>query len=226
MTKPLLTELQKNLGYEFKEASLLDRALTHRSASPLNNERFEFFGDSILGVVVSEYLFHQFPKASEGQLTRLRAKLVKKESLSIIAKKFSIETYVTLGQGEKHTGGAQRASIQADAIEAIIAAIYLESGIEKVKECIYEWYQDIFAGLTLKDEIKDPKTQLQEYLQGKRQDLPVYQVVECQGPQHEQNFTVSCDVSGFDKQIGKGKTRRAAEQESAQKMLEVIRGRN
>ncbi|MAZ44790.1 MAG: ribonuclease III [Legionellales bacterium] len=223
MPKPPLIELEKNLGYSFKDQSLLEIALMHRSSGAPNNERLEFFGDSILGFVISEYLFQQFPKASEGQLTRLRARLVKKETLSIIAKSFEIEKFVTLGPGELQAGGAQRSSIQADAVEAIIAAIYLESGIEAAKSCIHSWFAAIFDGLSMKDVQKDPKTQLQEWLQSKHLSLPEYELKECDGPAHRQIFTIECLVEGYPPQSGIGKSRRIAEQEAAGKMLEVIK---
>jgi ribonuclease-3 len=223
MTKPSFSELESHLGYSFSNISLLERAMTHRSVGPDNNERYEFFGDAILGVIISEYLFAQFPTASEGQLTRLRAKCVKKETLSEIAKRFSIENYIVLGPGEKQTGGAQRSSIQADAMEAIIAAITLEADLKTAKACILKWYAPILGALTLKDEKKDPKTQLQEWLQSKKLALPEYELEDCQGPDHRQHFVIRCQVEGQDNQIGEGKSRRVAEQEAARKMMEAIR---
>ena len=216
--------LEEVIGYNFKDKTLLNCALTHRSMGSEHNERFEFMGDSILSVVISEHLFHRFEHASEGQLTRLRARLVKKETLSEIAAKFNMEAHILLGPGEKRSGGAQRSSIQADAVEALMAAILLDSDMATTKQMVLEWFSEHLNDLTLKDERKDPKTTLQEWLQSRKLPLPVYEVVSCEGPAHSQNFEISCQVEEYPDQKGQGLSRRAGEQDAAQKMLEIIRG--
>ncbi len=220
MREPL-SQLQQKIGYSFSDISLLETAMTHRSAGMKNNERSEFLGDSILGFIIADHLFHQFPGADEGQLSRLRASLVKKETLASIGKSLSIGNYLKLGQGELRSGGHTRDSILADAVEAVIAAIYLDAGYQKARDFIFELFKEKLEEVTLEKGRKDPKTRLQEYLQSHSIELPVYEIVESSGPQHRQQFKVSCAI----KQeklvtIGSGSSRRKAEQDAASRMLE------
>lgn len=215
-------ELSRKLGYHFKNPHLLKMALTHRSSSEENNERFEFLGDSIVNFVMAEALFHQFPQADEGDLSRWRATLINRETLGTIGKQFELGRYLHLGLGELKSGGHDRLSIVSCAMEAIIGAIYLDSGFDVARECILRWYQPLLTSLTSASSHKDPKTQLQEYLQSQHLPLPVYEVESVEGEAHQQLFVVSCTTQGK-KIFGKGTSRRRAEQEAAENMLGVIK---
>jgi len=216
-----LKRLQIDLNYHFSNPKLLDTALSHRSIGINNNERSEFLGDSILGFVIADQLFHKFPQADEGQLSRLRASLVKKETLADIARQLSIGSYLKLGAGELRSGGHARSSILADALEAIIAAIYLDSDYEQARQFILELYDTHLQQLTLTKGQKDPKTRLQEWLQSQKMELPVYEVIKSSGPQHKQQFVVSCSIKSMKiSTTGKGESKRKAEQDAAEKMLE------
>ena len=218
-----LARLTKKLGYEFNDASLLQQALTHRSAKGAHNERLEFLGDSILGFVIAEALFEQFPKHDEGDLTRMRSSLVKGVTLAEIARDFSLGECLILGPGELKSGGHRRESILEDAIEAIIGAVYLDSGIERCKVLILSWFYSRLRAIKPGNEQKDPKTRLQEYLQGRKIPLPSYDVVDTTGQSHNQEFTVRCQTSVIDDEvIAKGTSRRKAEQEAAQQILALI----
>ena len=213
--------LQSRLGYQFSNESLLNVALTHRSIGQRNNERFEFLGDSIIGFIIADHLYHKFNTADEGQLSRLRAALVKKETLADIARDLELGKYLQLGAGELKSGGHARASILADAVEAIIAAIYLDSDYPTVRNFVSTLYQDRLEGISLKLSDKDPKTRLQEVLQSNKIDLPVYKVIDASGPQHKQLFLVNCAISSLSlTATGKGSSKRKAEQDAAQNMLE------
>lgn len=215
--------LQKCLGYQFQDPNLLKIALTHCSAGNPNNERFEFLGDSFINVIMAETLYKKFTQASEGQLTRLRAACVKGETLATIAQDFQLGDYMRLGSGELKSGGAHRPSILADALEAVIAAIYLDSNFETAKALILTWYAPRLEELSLETTQKDPKTQLQELMQGKKQPLPTYTVIELHGDSHDQSFTVSCEVALLPEPvIGQGASRRKAEQEAARFVLELL----
>ena len=221
--KSSLNNLQKILGYQFKDISFLELALTHRSKGANNNERLEFLGDAILGFVVAELLYAQYQTALEGHLSRFRASLVKKETLADIARGYSLGDYLQLGPGELKSGGFRRDSILADTMEAIFGAMYLDGGIEAVRALIERSLADRLATLSIAAEHKDPKTRLQEYLQGKKSPLPEYEVVGTHGDEHEQIFEVHCRVSGLDSPVeGKGTNRRGAEQAAAQKALELL----
>ena len=221
MREPL-NRLQSILKYEFTNAELLETATTHRSVGIRNNERSEFLGDSILGFVIADQLFHQFPAADEGQLSRLRASLVKKETLALISRDLSIGKFLNLGQGELKSGGHSRDSILADAVEAIIAAIYLDSDYETARQFILDLYRNQLQQISLVKGQKDPKTRLQELLQSRKMELPVYEVIEATGPQHKQQFVVSCLVEGLGTAVkGTGDSKRKAEQDAAQKVLEA-----
>ena len=220
MREPL-NKLQSAINYSFTDPGLLETSLTHRSVSMRNNERSEFLGDSILGFVIAEQLFLKFTQADEGQLSRLRASLVKKETLAAISRELSIGKFLKLGQGELRSGGHHRDSILADAFEAIIAAIYLDGGYEKARHFILQIYRHRLETVTLEKGDKDPKTRLQELLQSRKIDLPEYLVLDASGPQHKQQFTVSCKIASQSREsIGRGESKRKAEQAAAEKMLE------
>lgn len=220
-----MTELgrfQSRLGYRFDESALLEQALTHRSRGGGNNERLEFLGDSILGFVVAEALFRQFPKASEGELTRMRASLVRKPALAGIARELDMGPHLHLGGGELRSGGAGRDSILADALEAVIGAIYLDSGIEAATGVMLRLF-DILLESTSPDIIKDPKTRLQELLQKRGLDLPVYEVVQQEGKPHKLRFVIECCAGeAGDRYRGEGRSRREAEQRAALRAIEDL----
>lgn len=215
MNQPL-SRLERKLGYSFKDPDLLQLALTHRSYAGRNNERLEFLGDAILNFVAGEALFDGFPQAREGQLSRLRARLVKGETLAILARGFELGDYLRLGSGELKSGGFRRESILADALEAVIGAIYLDAGMDVARERVLAWLDEQLAGLTLVDTNKDPKTRLQEFLQSRAAELPRYEVVDIQGEPHCRTFFVQCEVALLtDKTCGQGASRRIAEQVAA-----------
>ena len=218
-----LISLEQKLDYTFRNPSLLDNALTHRSHSGANNERLEFLGDSILNFIVAEMLFAHFPQASEGDLSRLRAALVRGETLAEIAREFSIGDYLNLGEGELKSGGFRRASILADALEAVIGAIYLDNGIDTCKTCVRRWMDGRINDLSLATGEKDAKSQLQEWLQARKKPLPIYTVADTQGDLHDQLFTVSCSVSLIDEITqATAPNRKTAEKEAAQVMLQKL----
>ena len=219
----ILERLQTVLGYQYQDAGLLQQALTHRSAYYKHNERLEFLGDSVLGFIISDALFRQFPEVPEGDLSRMRATLVKGLTLAEIAREFELSECLILGPGELKSGGFRRESILADTVEALIGAMYLDSDIEKTRERVLAWYASRLATIEPGIGQKDAKTQLQEWLQGRKQPLPLYQVVEVKGEAHNQEFTIHCVIEGLDHPVeGKGTSRRKAEQEAAQKALEQL----
>lgn len=213
--------LEQALGHRFGDRDLLRLALTHRSVSgSRNNERLEFLGDSVLGHVIAAELFTRFPRASEGELTRVRARLVNGEALSRIAGGFSLGQYILLGPGELKSGGFRRGSIQADALEALIGAIHLDAGLETARRCILAWYAPLLAELRIDEVSKDPKTRLQEFLQGRGLPLPRYDVLETTGKAHAQKFRVACMADGLDAAVEAwGDSRRIAEQVAAAEVL-------
>ena len=214
---------ENSIGYTFKDKSLLQLALTHRSASKKNNERLEFLGDSILGFVVAEELFNRFPSASEGELSRIRAKLVNAESLVQLAKNMQFSTAINLGAGELKSGGKHKSSILADAVEAVIGAIYLDSGMETCRVRVLSWYQSRLDGISLDVVHKDSKTLLQEILQSRGNALPVYTIESVEGEAHDQTFIVKCRISLLSEStVGSGKNRRLAEQQAASKALQAL----
>ncbi len=215
-----LDQLAAMIGYRFKATSLLEEALTHRSKGALNNERLEFLGDAILGFVVAEALFARYPKESEGVLTRFRASLVKKETLAEMARGYQLGDYLRLGPGELKSGGFRRDSILADAMEAIIGAIYLDSDMATARDFVLRSLGDRFEHLRIQ---KDPKTQLQEFLQARRLPLPRYSVLGTRGTDHDQHFEVQCVVEGLaEPALGSGNSRRKAEQAAAQQALDAL----
>ncbi|MEE8429311.1 MAG: ribonuclease III [Gammaproteobacteria bacterium] len=216
-------KLSRILGYEFEDRELLEVALTHRSASSRNNERLEFLGDAILGSVIAEQLYRRFPDAAEGELSRLRATLVRKETLAEVARSLELGDFLRLGSGEKKSGGSRRDSILADALESIVAAIYLDRGIELCHGFILTIYDERMINLSKEEVLKDPKTRLQEYMQANRMELPNYEIVEVSGKDHAQIFSVECRALGMGRtSTGKGSSRRRAEQSAAQSMLEKL----
>lgn len=219
-----LEKVSQLFDYQFKDKSLLTLALTHRSMGSKNNERLEFLGDSILGMVISSELFTRFPNEKEGVLTRLRSSLVKGETLSEIAAELNLGEFIQLGSGELKSGGYRRASTLADAVEAIIGAIYLDSyaehGIKKIEKIILSVFKNRINDCEPGGILKDPKTRLQEYLQAKNLALPTYSVVSVSGKEHLQTFKVSCSIEGFHNHVvATGGSRRKAEQAAAEKAL-------
>jgi ribonuclease-3 len=218
-----LDDLQRALGYTFKDVSRLELALTHRSKGSNNNERLEFLGDAILGFVVADMLYSHFGQSPEGQLSRFRAALVKKDTLAKVARSFSLGDYLLLGSGELKSGGFRRDSILADAMEAILGAIYLDGGLVPARALIERALSERLTQLSETMELKDPKTQLQEYLQARRLPLPQYEVSATEGDEHNQRFEVTCTVSGIEQPIiGTGTSRRKAEQSAARQALDVL----
>jgi ribonuclease-3 len=219
--------LKARLDYEFANDDLLLQALTHRSAPGSNNERLEFLGDSVLQLVMSELAFEKRPDATEGRLSRIRSSLVKDKTLSEIAMELDIGEHLLLGAGERKTGGHRRASILADALEAIFGAIYLDAGFEAARAVIMRAYGDRVRKLPEKAERRDPKSRLQEYLQGRQLALPEYRMERVTGKAHKQSFEVSCSVAEPQgRTFGKGTTRRDAEQQAAAALLDMIEGRD
>jgi ribonuclease-3 len=215
--------LFSSLGYQFIDLSLLQQALTHRSVGKLHNERLEYLGDAVLGMCIAEVLYLKFPKQPEGKLTRMRSNLVKGHTLSAIARELSLGTFILLGSGEMKSGGHRRDSILADAVEALLGAIYIESGLDAVKVVIERLFASRIAKLDPNIQIKDNKTQLQEYLQSRQIELPNYEVLAISGKDHAQTFQVRCTVDSLNlAETATGKSRRIAEQEAAKTILEKI----
>lgn len=217
----------KNLGYDFHQPALLRQALTHRSHSVPNNERLEFLGDSVLNFVVALRLYDSFPKLSEGELSRLRANLVNQASLFEVADKLHIGDFIAFGEGELKSGGFRRPSILADALEAVFGAVFLDGGFGAAENLVGNLFADKIAALDPKAVAKDAKTQLQEWLQGRKIALPAYNVSNIRGEAHDQTFCVECSVASMHvKASGEGASRRAAEQAAAAKVFEQITQRD
>lgn len=218
-----LDRLCRSLGYTFRDTSLLETALTHRSVGGCNNERLEFLGDAVLSFAISAELYRRFPTANEGTLSRLRAALVKGDTLARIALDLELGEYLHLGSGELKSGGFRRESILADALEAIFGAVYLDSDIERARQLILALYEDRIEAVQPAANLKDPKTRLQEYLQARRLPLPTYSVVALEGAAHEQTFTVTCAVTGLaEPTIASAASRRKAEQVAADLALRAL----
>ncbi len=217
-----LDSLQAKLSYQFQDSSLARLALTHRSASKTHNERLEFLGDALLDFIVGEILYAKYPEASEGELTRMRAALVKKSSLADMAKAIRLGDHLVLSKGEAGSGGRRRASVLADTLEALVAAVYLDGGIERCSELVVRLAGERFD----KPESvgnKDFKTQLQERMQAQGEELPVYRVLETRGEAHAQEFLVECAVEALPTaQQGTGSSKRIAEQEAARRTLQLM----
>lgn len=218
-----LDGLQRAIGYRFTRPELLSQALTHRSFGSPHNERLEFLGDSVLNCVTAIALFDRFNDLREGDLSRLRANLVRQEALHRVADSLHLGDYLNLGEGELKSGGHRRPSILADALEAIFAAVYLDAGFEAARSVIDRLYAPALAALDPARALKDPKTALQEWLQGRRMPLPRYSLAATRGEAHQQEFEVECEIAGLGlKTRGNGVSRRAAEQQSAQRALELL----
>lgn len=218
-----LDRLQRKLGYQFNQVEWLAQALTHRSAGAKNNERLEFLGDAILNLTIGEALYHQFPQCHEGELSRMRANLVKEQTLAILARQFELSDHMVLGSGELKSGGFRRESILSDCVEAIIGAISLDSELSTTQQIVRNWYQNLLADIKPGDNLKDAKTRLQEYLQGHHLPLPNYNVVEITGEAHCQVFKVECRIENDDNvYYGTGTSRRKAEQAAAERILKQL----
>ncbi|AMO68103.1 ribonuclease III [Zhongshania aliphaticivorans] len=224
MSLASLDEVCQKIGYHFKDSELLTMAMTHRSFSAVNNERVEFLGDSLLNMIIAEALYLRFPDVDEGDLSRIRSLLVSGKTLATVAVEFELGRFLRLGAGEKNSGGQRRASTLADAVEALIGAIYLESGFEVCRERVLAWFAPRLASLNPEVSHKDPKTRLQEFLQGRKQPLPDYQLVETAGADHQQTFIVSCSISLLKSSVSaSGSSRRKAEQAAAEKVLLALK---
>src|SRR4051812_17468712 len=215
-----------SLGHDFLHPELLRQALTHRSFGSDHNERLEFIGDSVLNCVVALALFEQFPTLPEGDLSRLRANLVRRETLFRIANRLDLGPALRLGEGERQSGGVGRPSILADGLEAIFGAIFVDAGFDAARKAIMGVYATELAAIDLETSAKDPKTRLQELLQARRLPVPEYSIAEVQGKAHVQNFQVRCDIPALQiSATGSGSSRRAAEQEAAARAYEQALGR-
>lgn len=225
-----MNDLQNKLGYQFTHKQLLQQALTHRSYSAAHNERLEYLGDSVLSLSIATQLFSLLPQASEGDLSRIRAHLVRESTLHQLALKLELNRYLYLGEGEKHSGGATRPSILADALEAVIGAIYLDGGFLCAAHFIGEIFKTLLES-PVSEMInwgKDAKTALQEWLQGQHLPLPRYSIINTQGALHDQTFEVDCILPAplSVHTVGKGSSRRVAEQAAAQEALKQIQMQN
>ncbi len=218
-----LTALQGRLGFTFTDAGLLQRAVTHKSFGSDQNERLEFLGDSVLNLAVSDLLFKLFDHQDEGELTRVRAHLVRQDTLHKLALTLDLPLVMRLSEGEAKGGGAQRPSILADALEAIIGAIYLDGGFDQAKALVFRLFEPLVGQTTSEVWRKDPKTALQEWLQGRKLAIPKYRIEATRGKAHEQHFTVVCEVVAKGWSVtGEGPSRRAAEQVAAQQALDRL----
>lgn len=219
-----LDQLQARLGHVFADARLLQEALTHRSFGQPNNERFEFLGDSILNCVIAIALFERFGELREGELSRVRASLVRQDALHRIALDLDLGDCLRLGEGELKSGGSRRPSILADAVEALFAAVFLDAGFAAAKAVVDRLYAPLLAEVDPLKPSKDPKTALQEWLQGRRIPVPTYSMVQVIGEAHAQEFEVACEIPKLGvRTLGRGPSRRIAEQQSAELALAAVR---
>lgn len=218
-----LKQLCERLEYEFRDPSLLELALRHRSVGGRHNERLEFLGDGLLNFVIADELYVRRPKSSEGELSRYRASLVREDTLAELAAELELGDFLILGSGELKSGGYRRGSTLADAFEAVIGAVYLDSGFEPARQLVLRLYRDRLEHLPAQAGQKDPKTRLQEWLQGRQRNLPEYVVSDTIGQAHAQTFVVECHVDGLDAPtVGRGTSRRRAEQAAAEAALEQL----
>lgn len=219
----LLQALQARMGHRFAQPRLLDRAVTHRSFSSHHNERLEFLGDAVLSLAVSQLLFERFADSDEGDLTRVRAHLVREQSLHRVALELGLSEVVRLSEGEARAGGALRPSILADAVEAIIGAVHLDAGFDAALSLVRRWFGELIERGDPEQWGKDPKTELQERLQARRLPVPAYRIRATRGQAHAQTFEVECEVAAYALAVvAEGRSRRAAEQEAARRMLERL----
>lgn len=216
-------KLAQHLGITFNNPELLEMALRHRSAGNMNNERLEFLGDAVLNLVIANQLYALRSKAPEGELSRWRASLVREESLAIIARELDLGNYLVLGSGELKSGGFRRDSILADALEAMIGAVYLDQGFVAAQALLVRLFERLLHDLPDAASLKDPKTRLQEWLQGNKRELPTYEVTKIRGQAHKQVFEVTCRLSDARQiTIGSGSSRRKAEQSAAESMFDLL----
>ncbi len=221
---PRIDSLQKRLGHRFEQPQLLERALTHRSFGSDHNERLEFLGDAVLSLAISGLLYERFSGSDEGDLTRVRAHLVREDSLHRTALQLGLPEVLRLSEGEARTGGALRPSILADAVEALIGATFVDGGYEPASALVRRLFGDIIAGTDAGSWTKDAKTELQEWLQGRRLPVPVYRITATRGQAHAQTFDVACEVPALGlSESGEGRSRRQAEQEAARRMLTSLK---
>ena len=221
-----LQALQKRLQHEFASPRLLTQALTHRSFSSDHNERIEFLGDSVLNLAVAGLLYEELSSLPEGDLSRARANLVKQDTLHQVALVLGLPNLLRLGEGEAKSGGANRPSILADALEAVIGAVYLDAGFVKADQLVRRLFKNVEINSHMQAIGKDPKTELQEWLQGRKMNLPIYRVVGTLGAAHQQTFDVECEIVEFGRaERGIGASRRAGEQAAAEAMLAVVRAK-
>lgn len=219
-----LSDLQVRLGHAFREPRLLQQALTHRSFSAEHNERLEFLGDSVLNLAVAHLLFARLPDLPEGDLSRVRANLVKQDTLFGLASSLGLPALLRLGEGELRSGGRKRPSILADALEAVIGSVYLDAGYEAAQALVHRLFKDTEIKPDMPAVSKDAKTELQEWLQGRKLAVPQYRVIATLGEAHRQTFEVACEVPALrQSQRGMGPTRRAAEQAAAAAMLDILK---
>lgn len=224
MTDAILDVLQQRLGHVFAQPALLTRALTHRSWGAAHNERLEFLGDSVLNMTVSALLYQRFSGSDEGDLTRVRAHLVREESLHRAALVLNLPQALRLSEGEARGGGAQRASILADALEALIGAAFLDGGYDAALQVVRRLFGELIDSTEIDSWSKDAKTELQEWLQARRLAVPSYRIVATRGQAHAQTFEVECAVAPLQlAERGEGRSRRAAEQQAARRMLEALK---
>lgn len=218
-----LDELQRRIGHRFRDAGLLRRALTHRSFGVDHNERLEFLGDAVLGLAVSSLLYERFAGSDEGDLTRVRAHLVREDSLHRLALEINLPAVLRLSEGEMRGGGAQRASILADALEALLGASFLDGGFDAARAVVQRLFGELITGTDTAAWTKDAKTELQEWLQARRIPVPAYRIAETRGQAHAQIFEVECSVAPLNLSCrGEGRSRRAAEQQAARRMLDAL----
>jgi ribonuclease-3 len=216
--------LQQRLGYRFAQPRLLQRALTHRSYGADHNERLEFLGDAVLSVTISAMLYERFSGSDEGDLTRVRAHLVREDSLHRVALQLGLPEVLRLSEGEARGGGAQRPSILADALEAILGAAFLDGGFEPAQALVRRLFGEVIASTEMDSWSKDPKTELQEWLQARRLAVPVYRIVATRGQAHAQTFEVECAVPALGlAEPGEGRSRRMAEQDAARRLLDILK---
>ncbi|OOG38441.1 ribonuclease III [Polaromonas sp. A23] len=221
---PDLQALQTRLEHEFSNPRLLQQALTHRSFSADHNERVEFLGDSVLNLAVAGLLYERLSELPEGDLSRVRANLVKQDTLHKLAVQLGLPQLIRLGEGEAKSGGQKRPSILADALEAVIGAVYLDGGFSKADQLVRRLFQDVEINPHMQAIGKDPKTELQEWLQGRKMNLPIYRVVGTLGAAHKQTFDVECEISEYGRaERGIGGSRRAGEQAAAAAMLAYVK---
>jgi ribonuclease-3 len=220
---PALDALQGRIGHRFSAPGLLGRALTHRSFGADHNERLEFLGDAVLSLAVSQLLYERFAGSDEGDLTRVRAHLVREETLHRMALQLGLPEVVRLSEGEARGGGAQRASILADALEAIIGAAFLDGGFDAARGVVQRLFGEVIATTEVGNWAKDAKTELQEWLQARRLPVPAYRITATRGQAHAMTFEVECAVASLGlTETGEGRSRRIAEQEAARRMLDLL----